>query len=45
MSKTVIATPWHNNKAIISFNDQNEHSGTFGLGQINMYWSEYRVSN
>ena len=44
MSKTVIATPWHNNKAIVSLNDQ-KHSRTFSLGQINMYWSEYMVSN
>ena len=27
MSKTVIAAPWHNNKAIISFNDQTNIQG------------------
>ena len=27
MSKTVIATPWHNNKVIISLNDQTNIQG------------------
>ena len=27
MGKTVIATPWHNNKAIISLNDQTNIQG------------------
>ena len=29
MSKTVIATPWHNNKAIISLNYQTNIQGPF----------------
>ena len=34
MSKTVIATPWHNNKAIISLNDQTNIQGPFTLVNI-----------